>query len=56
MPQDNDKLDIVEREFRAMLAKMTGGLAPQTTARHSGTGGCISRNRRKNRPNCSRPR
>jgi len=29
MPQDNEKLDIVDREFRAMLAKMTGGLAPQ---------------------------
>ncbi|MGE0031531.1 MAG: PHA/PHB synthase family protein [Steroidobacteraceae bacterium] len=24
-----DKIDVVEREFRAMLAKMTGGLAPQ---------------------------
>ena len=24
-----DKLDVVEREFRAMLAKVTGGLAPQ---------------------------
>ena len=24
-----DKIDVVDREFRAMLAKMTGGLAPQ---------------------------
>src|SRR6185312_14663279 len=24
-----DKIDVVEREFRAMLAKMTGGVAPQ---------------------------
>jgi polyhydroxyalkanoate synthase len=24
-----DKIDVVEREFRAMLARMTGGLAPQ---------------------------
>ena len=24
-----DKIDVVEREFRAMLAKMTGGLAPE---------------------------
>ena len=24
-----DKIDVVEREFRAMLAKMTGGIAPQ---------------------------
>ncbi|MGH8204173.1 MAG: poly-beta-hydroxybutyrate polymerase N-terminal domain-containing protein, partial [Steroidobacteraceae bacterium] len=29
MPDENAKLDNVEREFRAMLAKMTGGLAPQ---------------------------
>ncbi len=29
MTGDNDKLDVVEREFRAMLARMTGGLAPQ---------------------------
>jgi len=29
MTEDPDKLDVVEREFRAMLAKMTGGVAPQ---------------------------
>jgi polyhydroxyalkanoate synthase len=29
MTEDNAKLENVEREFRAMLAKMTGGLAPQ---------------------------
>ena len=29
MPENNDKLDIVDRDFRAMLARMTGGLAPQ---------------------------
>ena len=29
MTEDSTKLDIVEREFRAMLAKMTGGIAPQ---------------------------
>ncbi len=29
MTQETDKIDIVEREFRSMLAKMTGGLAPQ---------------------------
>ncbi len=28
MTSDNDKIDAVEREFRAMLAKATGGLAP----------------------------
>ena len=29
MTENNDKLDVVEREFRAMLAKMTGGVATQ---------------------------
>ncbi len=29
MAVEGDKLDVVEREFRAMLAKATGGLAPQ---------------------------
>ncbi len=29
MTQENDKLEAVDREFRAMLAKMTGGLAAQ---------------------------
>ena len=29
MTEENDKIETVEREFRAMLARMTGGLAPQ---------------------------
>jgi polyhydroxyalkanoate synthase len=29
MTEEGTKLDNVEREFRAMLAKMTGGIAPQ---------------------------
>ena len=29
MTQEDDKFDAVEREFRAMLGKVTGGLAPQ---------------------------
>ena len=37
--EEATKLDDVERELRAMLAKMTGGLAPQDSARPSGTGG-----------------
>jgi polyhydroxyalkanoate synthase len=29
MTEENDKIEAVEREFRAMLGKVTGGLAPQ---------------------------